>query len=716
MYRIIRFTLLFTVFLLGYLAVFAQSVEGREDPVRPPVAVAVDVDSVVVYAERSPQRYVQVPITMTSVHLQQELPSGQDLRRLSNTIPNFYVPESGLRISAPVYVRGVGSTMGLPPVGLYVDGVPYFDRDAFLMELVDAARVEVLRGPQTTLYGRNSIIGQVNVATRALADSLGLDASVGYGSWQSWRAFLGVDLPFGPTRSRVTGYGAWSEGYLRNRYTGRLNAGSSVLLGRYRGEVRLPGEVLLQAGLTAIRTHDEGYGYHAVDSLRANPYWVNYSFPSSITRNRAMGYVRGVKRFDPAEVSATLAYTYSQAQMTMDADFTHFDIYDNTRDVRAHVATAELLVRSRGFAWGNWLVGAFGFWRNEDMHYRAHFGADKSMLLGRAGAILDAMDYYNKGMGHGASLFGQARWVERYTGLELTAGVRGEWEHTGVSYHEVLTVPSGYQQPWGKQDTARNYLRLLPRLSLLRSLGRWGSVYVTVAQGFKAGGYNALSNDPMGDAPQLQYDAESLWSYEVGAKTLVPRLHLRASLSLFLLDWKDQQIFVIERMGPAIRNAGDVRSYGVEGELSCQPLSWLLVGSAAGYSHARYVRHANPEVVGKQAVMAPEWTANVHVGGLWPLRVHPEVTLQATVSYAAFGRQYFDELNVLGQRYYGVLNGELGVTVGWVTVRGYVRNALGSRHFTHLFYSPVGKALPSYAHSGQIAAPRSWGVTVGVEL
>ncbi len=75
------------------------------------------------------------------------------MRNLSGMIPNFYMQEGGLKLSTPLYVRGIGTVSGTPPVGLYVDGVPVFDKNAFIFDLYDIKQIEVLRGPQTTLYG-----------------------------------------------------------------------------------------------------------------------------------------------------------------------------------------------------------------------------------------------------------------------------------------------------------------------------------------------------------------------------------------------------------------------------------------------------------------------------------------------------------------------------------------------------------------------------------
>ena len=91
---------------------------------------------------------------------------------MSGIVPNFYMQEGGLKLSTPLYIRGIGTVSGDPPVGLYVDGVPIFDKNAFIFDLYDIKQIEVLRGPQTTLYGRNSIIGLINIQDKSSCDKI----------------------------------------------------------------------------------------------------------------------------------------------------------------------------------------------------------------------------------------------------------------------------------------------------------------------------------------------------------------------------------------------------------------------------------------------------------------------------------------------------------------------------------------------------------------
>jgi iron complex outermembrane recepter protein len=110
----------------------------------------------------------------------------RSLNDLSGTAPNFYMPDYGSKLTSPVYIRGIGSRINSPSVGLYVDYVPYFEKAAFDFDFFDIRRIEVLRGPQGTLFGRNTMGGIVNIVTTSPVDYQGSHinlSAAGYGSY-----------------------------------------------------------------------------------------------------------------------------------------------------------------------------------------------------------------------------------------------------------------------------------------------------------------------------------------------------------------------------------------------------------------------------------------------------------------------------------------------------------------------------------------------------
>lgn len=675
-----------------------------------------EIAPVLVKAERVQLDIRRTPVSVSSLRHHDEGAAVKDLRALSGLLPNVYLQPSGLRISNPIYVRGLGSTMGAPPVGLYVDGIPYFDRNAFLFSLDDVERVEFLRGPQTALYGRNSIIGHMNVYTVLPRQSGALRAEVGMGSFQTLSTKLGGDFPIGIWRSRVLATASRTQGYHRMLHTEADATPSLTTSARYRGYAEVDSTLRLDLGASYTHSDDYGYGYAVIDSLAARPYYVHYNGHPRYLRRKSLASLRIEKDFSPAALEFSASYAYAGETQRMDADYTFYDVFEHTRYVRQHTATTELLVRSRRKQQITWLAGLFGFYRHHSQQVRAPFGKDKALMLGSAGSLVDSVDYDNRNYAVGAALFAQGVWLEPYTGLQLTVSLRGEYEYTRLNYAHYLYSPISHGEAWGVQHHQKNYPAVLPRVALLRVWFDRLTTYVSVARGFKAGGYNAVSNEPMARESKLDFDSEQLWCYEAGVKWIDPEAMLTASLTGSFMDWRNQQIFIIEMMGPAIRNAGRVHSWAVEGEFGWVPLTWLSVSASGGYSHARYVEHTRRRVVGKQSIFAPEFTAAARLAGRWPVGQERRVQIAASVAYQAYGKQYFDEENTIGYPFHGVLKADFKVSREGIYLRGWADNILNARYLDYMFRSPVGKRKPEYMYMGQLGMPFSCGLALGVAL
>lgn len=181
-----------------------------------------ELEEVVVTAEKRELRPGNIPVALTVVTpLSIPGENNPDLRSISGIVPNFYMQEGGLKLSTPIYIRGIGTVSGTPPVGLYVNGVPVFDKNAFIFDLYDIRQIEVLRGPQTTLYGRNCINGLINITTNPPASGFSLQAQVGYSGYESQHYHIVANVPAGKLYNKISYAYNKSRGYFRNLYDGK---------------------------------------------------------------------------------------------------------------------------------------------------------------------------------------------------------------------------------------------------------------------------------------------------------------------------------------------------------------------------------------------------------------------------------------------------------------------------------------------------------------
>lgn len=193
---------------------------------------SLDIEEVVVVATpKETERLRRLPVS-TSIF------DGETLKRrqiksicdLSSYAPGFYMPDYGSRLTSACYIRGIGSRINTPAVGLYVDNVPYLDKSAYDFQFLGIDRVDILRGPQGTLYGRNTMGGLVRVYTADPLSHHGTELSLGYtGHTQGRRAAFTTYLhPANKMGLSIGGYYDGASGHFTNSYTGKKQDGTKV--------------------------------------------------------------------------------------------------------------------------------------------------------------------------------------------------------------------------------------------------------------------------------------------------------------------------------------------------------------------------------------------------------------------------------------------------------------------------------------------------------
>ncbi len=671
---------------------------------------------VVVSAEKRELSPTDIPTALTVVS-ENAIPgeNNPDLRNISGIVPNFYMQEGGLKLSTPLYIRGIGTVSGTPPVGLYVDGVPVFDKNGFVFDLYDIKQIEVLRGPQTTLYGRNSINGLINIVSNAPANKFSLQFKAGAASYRSQNYNVVLNLPIKMVYSKLSFSYNKSKGYFKNRFDQdkKSNPSDSYNL-RYQGYVYAARNWKIGFGVNYNNSFDGGYAYHAVDSLKENRYTVNFNTPSSYDRNLLSSYLNLKKSGRKLAFNSVSSYSWTKDKQMLDADFTYLDVFDNSKKSRQNLVTQELNLQSISGKKLDWTIGTFGFYKDLTNNYLATFGADKEYLLPMP---LDKAKYFNNTTTWGIAGYGQLTWNNLLPGLSLTAGIRYDYEKVDLNYLDSLlfTGSSRYKE-YHKAKNGKGFKAWLPKFSLLQKWNDNFSAYLSISKGYKAGGYNIIVNEMSSQLVNLGYDEEKLWNYEIGAKyfSLDKRFNLNAAV--FYIDWKDQQIFVMGMMGPSLKNAGDARSIGGELDLQWEFIPNLTYLFSAGYSHAEYYHHMNPDYEGNRIVMAPEFTGNTGLTYRKTVKASWFRSFAASTTVTGFGTQYFDEANLLKQDPYFLWNLDFSISGKRIDFHIWGKNILDKPFFTYMLNNPVGDKLPQYLNMGQSGAPARFGASITFKI
>ena len=152
----------------------------------------VDVEEILVIAAPKENRKLREQPTAVTLLSQQDMQNAQvnSIKNLTAVVPNMFIPDYGSRLTSAVYIRGIGSRINTPSVGLYVDNIPYIDKSAFDFSYADVERIDVLRGPQGTLYGRNAMGGLIKIHTKSPFTYQGTDFRMGAGTHNAYNASL----------------------------------------------------------------------------------------------------------------------------------------------------------------------------------------------------------------------------------------------------------------------------------------------------------------------------------------------------------------------------------------------------------------------------------------------------------------------------------------------------------------------------------------------
>jgi iron complex outermembrane recepter protein len=206
------------------------------------------------------------------------------LKDLSSYVPNLFIPDYGSRMSSAVYIRGIGARSAGQSIGLYVDNVPYMDKSAFDFDLMDIQRIDVLRGPQGTLYGRNAMGGIVNIYTKSPFDYQGTKVSVGGGNHGLMRGSIShFNKVNDRTAFSVSGYFNQDNGFFTNSFTGKKVDDQTNAGGRAKLEWLISDAWKGTYSASFDHTNQGAYPYKRVDSLGLHD--VNYNDKGSYERN-----------------------------------------------------------------------------------------------------------------------------------------------------------------------------------------------------------------------------------------------------------------------------------------------------------------------------------------------------------------------------------------------------------------------------------------------
>lgn len=713
---------IFCVLLLFVpIAIFADDL----DSVR-----VVDLEKVVIRTSyKETNAHGRTPSAMSTI-----TPSRIDARdidgvkRISSIVPNFFIPDYGSPLSTPIYIRGIGTRGSGQSVGIYVDDVPMLDKSTFDVQLSDMERIEVLRGPQGTLYGRNAMGGVINIYTRNPLDYQGTRLELGAASYDNYNVrgshFMKIGADFGVG---VSGYFNSAGGYFKNIYTGsrtdkRQDAG---------GKLKLAWDFapLWRATLSAAYdwTNGGAFAYGAYDKTTGEVSPVNFNDRASYFRETSNNSLRFEHNGAKVLFTSATSYQYLRDNMYMDQDFTSQKIFTINQQQHENGISQELTWRSNDNKNYQWSVGAYGFFTDLKTIGNVNFGPDgvKQVLQAVMPPMLTILDndIANPGVYRtptwGVAIYHQSTFNNLITkGLSLTVGLRFDYEKQYIDYSSQLGMNVQVKAPGMPRpitmyaaDTVsggqnQGFFKVLPRISLSYECSPNISTWVTVSKGYRAGGYNVqmfsevlqqslqAKFNPKAEQVDLNqmisYKPEVTWNYELGARGRFLNGLLTAEFALFYMDVANVQLtqFVAGGSGRILSNAGHGSSCGVELSASVRPISGLVFDVSYGFTNAKFLDYDNGKTSfkGKSIPYTPNHTFTI--GGMYNLDIKGFIdNFQVSASFNGAGKIYWTESNDIAQPFYGTLDAKASIAHASVRLEIWARNILDAKYNAFYFES-----------------------------
>lgn len=662
-------------------------------------------------------------------------------------VPNFFIPDYGSRMTSTIYVRGMGTRIDQPSVGLNVDNVPILCKENYDMDLMDVARIEMSRGPQSTLYGRNTMGGLMSIYTLSPSQWQGTRALASYGSHNTYKLGLShYTRPGDKWALSVSAYYGGSDGEFRNHYNGRLTDWERQGSGRAKLEWQPSASLMMGNVLNVTASRQGGYPYEQVGTG-----YVSYNDTCFYRRTSVTDAFTITKSWDGATLSGITSYQYIDDNMTLDQDFTPLPYFTLTQARREHAVTQDLVVRGDRHRRYRWMGGLFGFYRHMNMNAPVTFkDTGIAELIERhvnealpaypvawdTRSFLLGSDFTMPTWGTAAYHQSELDW-NRFT---FTAGLRIDYEHATLNYHsethtgyDIIQASTGtvyVHEPIDIDDRGtlkKDFIQVMPRFSVTYRMNNPDNhIYAAVARGSKAGGFNTqMFSDVLQQRLMrmmgiglaynvdeiVSYKPEKAWNFEIGTHLETWQGRFIFDADIFFMDCRDRQLTVFPdglTTGRMMTNAGQTHSYGAEVSMLVRPTLHTTLNASYGFTHATFEQYndGKADYSGKHVPYAPShtlWAEAMHEFTLDGSDWAQTLTLAANVSGA--GRIYWNEANTLHQPFYALLGASVNLSGKHYSLQLWGRN-LTDTHYRTFYFMSIGHEFLQRGHG------RSMGITL----
>jgi len=668
---------------------------------------ALELETMTVTAQKREENVQDVPASISVFSdIQIEDAGIKDTLDLTRFAPNVYVRHDTAQNK--IVIRGITSFIGslYSPAGFYVDDVNFPLIYMHNPKLFDIERVEVLKGPQGTLYGRNSESGVINIITRQPDNELRGKIFGEYGNYDtehgnvdSYRTGGSISGPIVRDKLYLGLAGQWedSDGFMKNEYDDDEEAGKIDRING-RATLRLTPTDRWDISLTAdaMDTDDnQGYMRFLDGPFETDRHAINWDGEYYWDQEGNGQNLRVKYEGDALNLLSVTGRRDYEEKIATDIDMSPFPTMGSysVKDENELLSQEVRIYSPTNHGPFEWLAGLYGFKEETDIDFLDFLGSDRI-------TDIDIKGY---------AVFGEGTYTF-FDRLHLTAGLRYDYiDLEGDQTYKFIDMMGDPQSIDFGKDFDND--EILPKFSIAYDFTDNIMTYVSVSRGYLAGGYHysqATSEE------NFTYDPKYIWNYEIGTKTSWLDNKLMANLSAFYIDIKDKQVAEFDPIliVPEITNAAEAHSMGVELELQARPIQGLDFFAGFGYTEAKIddwtatemdmmtYQFVTYDYEDKYLPDAPKYTYNLGIQYRHKIGFFGRVDLLGTGSF------YHDAKNRIKEDGYELVNLRLGYEIEHFDIIFWCKNVFDEEYETVRFeWAGAGVG-------GMDGEPRMFGTTV----
>ncbi len=683
------------------------------------------LDAIVVTAQKKEEKLQKIPVSVSAITSRQVIDYRLwNTKEITAIVPNLYSADPGDNRNV-TSIRGITTTSYDPAVATYIDGVNQFGLDTYISQLSDIERIEVLRGPQGTLYGRNAMGGVINIITKQPGNHITGFAEGNIGNYGQQRYAAGIRAPLVKNKLYLGASGIYDrrDGFYTNLYNNKDFDRQHSLSGNYYLKYIVNPRWSVTFNLKHLANRNNGTFplVNGVEDALEHPFELNQNAVTEMvdnTFNTSLSVNHTGHAFNFSSQTAWQS-NHRYYKDPIDGDFSPIDGVTIINDYGSKWNKVKVLTQEFRFTSPTtvasplkWTAGTYMFMLDNPVKQTTHFGEDAEMVgspdknYGLIGT--------SKGKGFGIAFYGEAAYALNKQ-WELIAGIRYDYEH---KKQQVL----GEYQPDASPDpifdfqpdtsATAHFNAFSPKVGILYHAAVHNDLYATYSRGYRAGGLTQLAADPS-TPPLYAYKPEYSNNIELGSKNTFFNNKLRINVALFYATITDAQVptLVLPAAITITKNAGKLTSKGAEIELAALPVRGLEINYQAGFTDAEYKTLKVPQnggevdLAGKKQLFTPDMTSMLALQYQFAVSRKPFIQLMARGEWQYLGEQYFDLANKIRQSPYNLLNTRTGIITRYVDLLFWARN-IGNRKYISYAYD-FGAV-----HLGN---PETWGFTLRVK-